>query len=146
MENILLITNIYPNNDPEYGGTAVCHTFTTVWASMGYNVRIVHFDSLFPRPYYWVGKLFNARIQAKTGAVVYTKTPRSPQRYKVDGIPVLFMPLKKYIPHRAPSRKQTEKAFHYVVEQLDSEGFVPDVVTAHFVMPQLQFLPLFKKH
>ena len=25
MKNILLLTNIYPNNDPEYGGTAVCH-------------------------------------------------------------------------------------------------------------------------
>ena len=62
MKNILMLTNIYPNNDPEYGGTAVCHTFTMEWASMGYNVRVVHFDSLFPRPYYWVGKLFNERI------------------------------------------------------------------------------------
>ena len=145
MKNILLITNIYPNNDPEYGGTAVCHSFTKEWISMGYNVRVVHFDSLFPRPYYWVGKLFNERIQAKTGTVAYTKTPRKPTRYTVDGIPVIFVPLHKYVPHKAPSQKQTEKAFQYVVSEMGKDGFTPDVITAHFVLPQLQFMPLFKK-
>lgn len=144
MNNILLITNIYPNNDPEYGGTAVCHTFTTEWVKVGYNVRVVHFDSLFPRPYYWVGKLFNERIQAKTGSVAYTKTPRKPTRYTVDNVPVIFVPLRKYVPHKAPSQRQAEHAFRYVVSELEKEGFVPDVVTAHFVLPQLQFIPLFK--
>lgn len=145
MNNILLITNIYPNNDPEYGGTAVCHSFTTEWVKMGYNVRVVHFDSLFPRPYYWVGELFNERIQAKTGTVAYTKTPRKPTRYMVDNIPVIFVPLKKYVPHKAPSKTQTNKAFRFVVDELERDGFIPDIVTAHFVMPQLQFLPLFKQ-
>lgn len=146
MKNILLITNIYPNNDPEYGGTAVCHSFTTEWAAMGYNVRVVHFDSLFPRPYYWIGKLFNERIQAKTGTVAYTKTPRKPTRYTVDDIPVIFVPLRKFVPHKAPSQKRAEKAFRYVVSELEKDGFTPDVITAHFVLPQLQFIPLFKKH
>lgn len=145
MKKILLLTNIYPNNDPDYTGTAVCHSFTKEWAAMGYNVRVVHFDSLFPRPYYWVGKLFNARIKAKTGTVAYTKTPNKPTRYSVDGIPVTFIPLRKCVPHKAPSEKQSQKAFRYLVNQLESEGFVPDVVTAHFTMPQLQFLPLFKE-
>lgn len=145
MKNILLITNIYPNNDPEYGGTAVCHTFTQEWVAMGYNVRVVHFDSLFPRPYYWVGKLFNERIQAKTGTVAYTKTPRKLKRYNVDNVSVIFVPLRKFVPHTAPSQRQTERAFHQVVKELEKDGFTPDVVTAHFVMPQLQFLPLFKQ-
>ena len=145
MKQILLITNIYPNNDPGYGGTAVCHSFTTEWVKMGYKVRVVHFDSLFPRPYYWVGKLFNERIQAKTGTVAYTKTPRKPTCYTVDGIPVIFVPLRKYVPHKAPSQRQSEKAFRYVVSELEKDGFKPDVITAHFVLPQLQFMPLFKK-
>lgn len=145
MKNILLLTNIYPNNDPEYGGTKVCHSFTTEWAAMGYNVKVVHFDSLFPRPYYWVGKLFNERIQAKTGTVAYTKTPRKPIRYMVDNVPVIFVPLRKIVPHNAPSQRQTEHAFHYVVNELKKDGFIPDVITAHFVLPQLQFMPLFKK-
>lgn len=145
MKRILLLTNIYPNNDPNYGGTAVCHTFTTEWVKMGYDIRVIHFDSLFPRPYYWAGKLFNSRIQAKTGTVAYTNTPRHPKQYKVDDVPVLFVPLKKFLPHKAPSQKRTDKAFAYIVETLKNGGFEPDVVTAHFVLPQLQFLPLFKK-
>lgn len=145
MSDILLITNIYPNNDPEYGGTAVCHSFAKEWVAMGYNVRVVHFDSLFPRPYYWVGRLFNEKIQARTGTVAYTKTPRKPVCYSVDDIPVIFVPLKKCVPHKAPSRRQTEKAFQYVVNELERAGFTPDVVTGHFVLPQLQFMPLFKK-
>lgn len=145
MKNILLITNIYPNNDPEYGGTAVCHTFSTEWVKMGYNVRVVHLDSLFPRPYYWVGKMFNERIQAKTGTVAYTRTPRKPTRYIVDNVPVIFVPLRKFVPHKAPSQRQTETAFRYVIGELEKDGFKPDVVTAHFVLPQLQFMPLFKK-
>lgn len=145
MEKILLLTNIYPNNDPQYGGTKVCHSFTTEWIKMGYEVRVIHFDSLFPRPYYWVGKLFNSKIQAKTGTVAYTNTPRHPKQYMVDDVPVTFVPLKKYIPHKAPSQEQVDKAFAYIVAALQQEGFEPDVITAHFVMPQLQFLPLFKK-
>lgn len=145
MKNILLLTNIYPNNDPNYTGTAVCHSFTKEWVKMGYTVRVVHFDSLFPLPYYWVGKLFNQRIMAKTGTVAYTNTPKNPVRYEVDGVKVIFVPLKKLIPHKAPSQKQTHKAFQYVVEELRKDGFIPDVITAHFVLPQLQFLPLFKE-
>lgn len=145
MKKILLLTNIYPNNDPNYGGTKVCHSFTTEWVKMGFDVRVIHFDSLFPRPYYWIGKLFNSRIQAKTGTVAYTNTPRYPKQYKVDDVPVLFVPLKKYIPHKAPSQEQTDKAFKYIVETLKQEGFTPDVITAHFALPQLQFLPLFKQ-
>ena len=145
MPNILLISNIYPNNDPEYDGTAVCHSFTTEWVKMGYNVRVVHFDSLFPRPYYWAGKLFKERIQAKTGTVAYTKTPRKPTRYSVDNVPVIFVPLRKYVPHKAPSPRQTERAFRYVVNGLEKDDFIPDIITAHFVLPQLQFMPMFKK-
>lgn len=145
MKKILLLTNIYPNNDPAYGGTAVCHSFTKEWIKMGYDVRVIHFDSLFPRPYYWVGKLLNSRIQAKTGSVAYMNTPRKSKQYKVDNVPVLFVPLKKLVPHKAPSQHQTNKAFKFIVETLKSDGFVPDVVTAHFTLPQLQFLPLFKR-
>ena len=145
MRNILLLTNIYPNNDPHYIGTKVCHSFTTEWVAMGYNVRVVHFDSLFPRPYYWFGNLFKEKIQAKTGTVAYTNTPRKPVRYSVDGIQVVFVPLRKYVPHKAPSKSQADKAFRYVVNELEKDGFIPDIVTAHFVLPQLQFMPLFKK-
>lgn len=144
MKRVLLLTNIYPNNDPKYTGTAVCHSFTKEWLAMGYDVRVIHFESLFPRPYYWVGRVFNERIKAKTGAVAYTNVPRKFTEYNVDGVPVMMMPLKKYVPHKAPSPAVAKKAFNILVKSLAEDGFVPDVITAHFILPQLQFLHLFK--
>lgn len=145
MANVLLLTNIYPNNDSAYGGTKVCHSFTQEWVKLGYNVKVVHFDSLFPSPYYWIGKLFNKRIQAKTGCVAYYKTPKKIIEYTVDKVPVIFAPLKKMIPHKSPSRKVVEKVFTQVCDILEREKFVPNVVTGHFVLPQLEMIHYFKK-
>lgn len=145
MKNILLISNIYPTKDPNYGGTHVCHFFTREWVKMGYNVRVIHFDSLFPRPYYWVGKMFNSYIQAKTGAVANTKTPRNPEKYMVDEVPVLFVPLKKMIPHKPFSNNVINNAFKIVCEYLEENDFMPDAIVAHFPLPQLQFLYLMKQ-
>ena len=131
MKNILLLTNIYPNNDPKYTGTAVCHSFTKEWLSMGYNVKVIHFASLFPRPYYWIGKIFNERIKAKTGAVAYTGMPRRYTEYAVDDVPVMFMPLNKFVPHKSPSEKEVKKAFNLLVNKLNADDFIPDVITAH---------------
>lgn len=144
MKNVLLITNIYPTNNPNYGGTHVCHFYTREWVKMGYNVRVIHFDSLFPKPYYWVGRLFQSLIQAKTGCVTDVDTPTKPVEYPVDQVPVLFVPLKKYVPHRRFSKKAMNNAFCYVCNYLKKNNFKPDVVLGHFPLPQLEFLNMFK--
>lgn len=145
MKNILLLTNIYPMNDPAYDGTPVCHFFTREWVKMGYNVRVVHFMSLFPRPYYWVGKMFGKTIAAKTGCVTFSNPSRHCEKYQVDEVPVLYVPMNKYIPHHNFSKSIILNAFHWVCDELANEGFVPDVVTAHFPLPQLEMLHLFKQ-
>lgn len=145
MKNILLLTNIYPMNDPAYDGTPVCHFFTREWVKQGYNVRVVHFMSLFPRPYYWAGRLFGDTIAAKTGFVTYSHPARHCQNYEVEGVPVLYVPIKKYIPHRNFAEHRIQKAFDHVCKVLAEENFVPDAVTAHFPLPQLEMLYLFKQ-
>lgn len=145
MKNILLITNIYPTNNPNYGGTHVCHFYTREWLKMGYNVRVIHFDSLFPKPYYWVGRLFQSLIQAKTGCVADIDTSTKSIEYSVDQVPVFFVPLKKYIPHRRFSKKVMNGAFRLVCDYLKKNNFEPNVVVGHFALPQLEFLNMFKK-
>lgn len=145
MNNILLITNIYPNNDPQYAGTKVCHSFSKEWQKMGYNVKVVHIESLFPRPFYWIGKLFYKQIQANTGFVAYTKTPRKNTRYLVDDIPVLFVPIPKVMPHSSPSIEDMHKACNWIYGQLANDGFKPDIITSHFVLPQLEMVHLLKQ-
>ena len=140
MKNVLLLTNIYPMNDKSYSGTPVCHYFTREWVRMGYNVKVVHFESLFPRIYYGIGKLFNSYIQAKTGCVAYTNTPRKYQQYMVDDVPVIFVPMRKIIPHSSFSSKVVADALKLVRHRLELDSFVPDIITAHFLLPQLEML------
>ncbi len=145
MKNILLITNIYPMLDKEYKGTPVCHFFTKEWQKMGYNVKVVHFETLFPKIYYLIGNVFKKNIRARTGCVVYTKTPRKYRKYNIDNIPVLLVPIFKIIPHVAFSKSRIEKALDIVYKELEKDNFVPDFITGHFALPQLQMLYLMKQ-
>lgn len=131
--------------DKAYPGTKVCHYYTTQWQKMGYNVRVVHFITLFPRVYYLLGKLFGKLIEAKTGAVVYNKVPRKYKKYTLDNIPILLMPLFKIIPHNNFKEKVIRKAFDMVCEELEKDNFIPDIITAHFALPQLHILHLLKE-
>lgn len=140
-----MLTNIYPTNDPSYEGTHVCHFFTREWVKMGYDVRVIHFESLFPSFYYVIGGLFQQAIMAKTGCVVNMNTPIEPQSYYVDDVPVYFMPVKKYIPHHRISEKEMRKAIIKVKDYLNNNKFTPDVITAHFLQPQLEALYLLKQ-
>lgn len=140
MKNILLLTNIYPTEDPKYPGTKICHFFTKEWQKMGYYVRVVHYESCFPQLYYKIGGIFRERIMARTGSLVDLSVPRKPIRYEVDGIKILRVPLKKYVPHGSVPKKSVKTGFEATVSFLRDEGFSPDVITAHFFFPQAEFL------
>ena len=145
MNKVLMLTNIYPTNDPSYEGTHVCHFFTREWVKMGYDVRVIHFESRFPRIYYKIGGLFQQLIMAKTGCVVNLNTPSKAEAYNVDEVPVLLVPLKKFIPHHRASEKEMKKAIDIVEDYLSKCGFIPDAITAHFAQPQLEALHLLKQ-
>lgn len=140
-----MLSNIYPTNDSSYEGTPVCHFFTREWVKMGYNVRVVHFESRFPKLYYMVASRFQQFIMAKTGCVVDLNTPSVVQSYKVDEVDVLHVPVKKYVPHKRISSKEMQKAIASVKQWLNDGNFDPDVITAHFAQPQLEALYLLKK-
>jgi len=140
MKNILLLTNIYPTDDPKYPGTKICHFFTKEWQKMGYDVRVIHYESCFPKIYYKIGGLIGEKIMAKTGSLVDMSTPREATQYEVDGIKVCRVPLKKYFPHGSIPKKSEGVAFDATKSFLHTEHFEPDVITAHFFFPQAQFL------
>lgn len=140
MKNILLLTNIFPNNDPFYDGTKVCYYFAKEWTKMGHNVHVIHFDSAFPTIFCLFIKIFRSKLKALTGSVLYTNHPSVVSSYTVDGIDVLYVPIPKLIPHKLPSMSNMTKAFKSVCSYLSSKDFVPDIVTSHFIRPQLQML------
>ncbi len=142
--NILLLSIIYPLPTKENKGTSVCHYFTKEWVKMGYNVRAVHVQAVYPRPFYWIAKLNAKRIAAKTGAIVYTKRLNHKENYLMDNVPVMRVPVFKPIPHGKFSAKSIRKAVQSIVEDSKTNGFVPDVIVGHFPNPQIEMLGLLK--
>ena len=134
--NILLLSIIYPL-PTDNKGTPVCHYFTREWLKMGYNVRVVHYQAVYPRPFYWVARLNREKVTAKTGAVVYTERDRG-GRYEMDGVPVNRIPLFKPIPHGKFSRRAINNSISKIVHWLQSDNFYPDVIVGHFPNPQIE--------
>lgn len=144
MKNILLLTTIYPLPSKENKGTSVCHYFSREWVKMGYCVRVIHFQAVFPAPFYWLARMNRKLIAAKTGAVVYTVRDKG-DIYESDGVKVNRIPLFKPIPHGGYSRKTIHKAVDKIVQWNREIGFEPDIIVGHFPNPQIEIVGMLKE-
>lgn len=140
MNNILLISTIYPLPS-DNKGTPVCHYFTREWLNMGYNVRVIHYQAVYPAPFYWIARINRKKIAASTGAVVYTERDKG-DTYLMDGVPVKRIPLFKPIPHGGYSHHTITKSIREIKSWLASESFVPNVIIGHFPNPQIEVVNL----
>lgn len=144
--NILLISTIYPTPGPDNHGTKVCHFFALEWMKMGYNVRVIHYQAVYPRPFYWAAKLMRNFLAAKTGAVIYTKRDDKTLQYEMDGVPIAKIPLYKPIPHGKFSSRGVRKSIAEIIKINEDANFKPDVIVGHFVNPQYEVLSALKRH
>lgn len=141
---ILLLSIIYPLPTKENKGTPVCHYFTREWAKMDCDVRVVHFQNIYPAPFYWLAKLNREKIAAKTGAVVYTERDRG-GCYEMDGVPVCRIPLFKPIPHGKYPKRTINKSINTIVNWLGANDFTPDVIVGHFPNPMIEVVGRLKE-
>lgn len=137
MKKILLLTTIYPLPTKDNKGTAVCHFFAREWVKMGYRVRVIHFQTVFPLPFYWLARMNRKLIAAKTGAVVYTQRDKG-EIYENEGVEINRIPLFKPIPHGGYSKKTITKAIEKIVAWNKNGGFEPDIIVGHFPNPQIE--------
>lgn len=143
MNNILLISGIYPIPNGNRG-TKVCHYFARDWVEMGYNVRVIYIDNIYPHILYLFAKLFQKYIEAQTGAVVYKDRDNKVSNYILDGVPVTRVPVYKPIPHGSILKKSIKNAVKTIINTNRQNGFVPDVILGHFPNPQLEILSMLK--
>ena len=143
MQDILLLSLIYPL-PKDNKGTPVCHYFTREWVKMGYNVQVVHIQAVYPKILYWLARLNEKRVAAKTGAIVYTKRLEKNENYVMDGVPVMRLPVYKPIPHGRFSSCSISRAVKVIIDYCREKRFVPDVIVGHFPNPQLEILNLLK--
>ena len=144
MKNILLLSTIYPLPEDNHG-TAVCHYFAREWVKMGYNVRVVHVQAVYPRFFYWLARIAQKRIASKTGAVVYTHRDNHTLHYEMDGVAVSRIPVYKPVPHGPFSVRSIRKAIDKIIVDNKEAGFVPEVIIGHFPNPQLELVSLLKR-
>lgn len=144
MKKILLLTSIYPHNINNKG-TKVCHYFASEWVNLGYSVRVIHFQSVFPKLLYLLVKMCPAWIASRTGAVIYTSQDKGADFVK-DGVKVSRIPVKKLLPHGRFLSISLNRAFDKVLQLLNSEQFVPDYIVAHFTNPQLEMISKLKSY
>ena len=120
-------------------GTPVCHYFTREWVKMGYNVRVVHCQNVFPRPYYWLMRLNREKLAAKTGAVVYTERDRG-GCFEMDGVKICRIPLLKLVPHGKFLKRVIDKTVKKIINWLHTESFTPGTIVGHFPNPQIELV------
>ena len=142
--NILLLSTIYPLPQ-DNKGTSVCHYFTREWIKMGYNVRVIHYQAVYPMPFYWIARMNRKKIAARTGAVVYTERDKG-GAYQMDGVPVKRIPLFKPIPHGGYTHRTINRSIKEITDWLGQDGFIPDVIIGHFPNPQIEVVNILHEH
>ena len=141
--NIYLLTSVYPAKDAPKGTTPVVHYFAKEWVAMGHQVHVFHLESVFPRPYYIIGKLFKNTLDSRLGHLVPNKRPIEYEETK-DGVIVTHLLLKKNKPHGRFPKKQIKKTFVLISDYIQKEC-VPDCFVGHWDNPQLDLLHLLKE-
>lgn len=144
MKRILVLTNIYPAPDLEKENTPVVHYFTREWVKMGYDVRVIHYPTNFPKLMMWAASLFKKQISSKLGATIRT-FQATEKEYEIDSVIVSRIPMLKTKLHGVYSKKMLNKAFEKTVKCLEQQFFVPDIITSHWVNPQLEMMVRLKE-
>lgn len=139
MKNILLLTTIYPASDLKYE-TPVIHYFTREWVKLGYKVKVIHHQVVYPTFFYLMAKLFRDKIASVTGAIVYTHKEKYDKYYIMDGVEVHRNPIFKWIPQGKFTPKAVRKQIEKIIKQNNDSGFVPDIIIGHFSNPQLEIV------
>ncbi len=145
--NILVLTNVYPyENDTNTDRTKVVAYFARSWVKAGHRVVVIVNSSVFPNFFYNATKLIGTSIKKKLNI---SKSPNKVWNHYFEfddqGACVINIPISKWIPHGRFSDVKLNRHADKIVEQLKNHSFVPDVISGHWVNPQLFLLPKLAK-
>ena len=113
MKSILILTTIYPNPYSKLD-TPVIHYFAKEWRKLGYNVLVIHYQSIFPSFFYWIANLFPGLVRKVIGTDFFHNKRRTKDvSYLKEDVTIYSFPIYKLLPHgRYPKKtilKQVDK-------------------------------------
>ena len=138
---ILVLTSVYP--EPDDGTEIVTPTvkyFCDKWVEQGHEVIVIHNNSCFPLPFYWIPTSITKKMESKLGHNFPVKSARNPLVNRLNGVKVFRLPLKKAMPHGKFSSLKINNQIKKIENILTMEKFVPEVIVSHWVNPQLDLI------
>ena len=142
-KKIYVVTPIYATTTEGDGATPLVHYFAREWVKMGCDVTVFNIVARFPRPYYWVGKAFQHKLNSKLGMLVPTHMPKDCD-YEAEGVTVHKRTILKYKPHTEFTESGINYALKYITEECEKSG-VPDYFIGHWGSPCMEILPALKQ-
>ncbi|MBO6169578.1 MAG: glycosyltransferase family 4 protein [Bacteroidales bacterium] len=144
MENILLITPLYPIPSPDNNATDVCHSFAKEWVKCGYNVLVIHLQGVYCFAWHLLIRMFGKQIANMVGGGNFYPRPiKQTEHYVMDGVPVYRVPVYNLIPHGRFPERSVQKFTAEVLDILRQNDFTPHVITGH--MLPYEFIPRINK-
>lgn len=135
MKNILMISPIYPGNGTPKGYTPVVHYFTKEWVKMGYNVRVIHTSAYYPQIFYMAPKWIRNIIENQVGITLPSEQINNEGEYRLDGVTVYRIAVKKTKPHGKYSQNVLEELCEKCQTYLNRIDYYPDVIISHWMNP-----------
>lgn len=136
--NILLLTNCIKQPDDIDASTDVVFSFAKEWAAAGNKVVIIHNESKFPLFMYKFPQFIYDWMKKKQNFAIPSISSREKLFREQEGVIIARFPIFKIFPHVSFTTRTYEKQLIMITEYLDSLKFVPDIVTGHWLEPQLR--------
>ena len=141
--NILVLASEYPyEKDTNSDRTKVVGYFAREWVKQGHKVIVIVNSSTFPSVYYAISEKIRGFV-SKTFDVSRIPNRLWTKRFTYDdyGVHVENIPNIKYIPHGRFLKKSLDYQLKQIISILGDNGFIPDLVTGHWVNPQIMLVP-----
>lgn len=145
--NILILTSVY--KDPSLGtsdrSTNIVNSFVKEWVKQGHSVLVIHNSHSYPRIIHQIPKRIKKFLEARMGFPILDYEAVRKKTYIDNGASIFRVPIKKYIPHSKPNNYIIKKQTKIINDIISRLNFKPDVITGHWVSPQLELISELKK-
>jgi glycosyltransferase involved in cell wall biosynthesis len=137
---ILCLTSVYPADDIPQTFTPVVHYFTREWVRLGYEVLVIHNQTIYPRFYYALYRFLKRFIPIRLGFVIQASRNDEYREYRIDNVKVIRLSILKFIPFHRFSKKKIKKQTEKIIEVLIKNKLIPNVIIGHWFNPQLELI------
>jgi len=143
---ILLLTNEYPNEAyPKPDSPWVLPYFAREWVKQGHEVMVVVNSTKFPRLYYMFAHLVRSYYSKRfeiTASNLSDRTWTRPFSFVDNGVNVWNIPMLKLKPGGKFWGSVIDRQVRDICSLLSNNHFTPDVITGHWVNPQLMLVSI----